>query len=122
MNTTDDEQTSTAAMAVGLQEWVRSHDLHVQAAVWLLLTHDVWLRRPEFREVCRRSGGDWWIDWSAARAAFDAGGFDRSSSTERAVLDLAIALGQDRFRFSRMGGENARAVVEAVRHALGGPR
>lgn len=125
MKTADDKQMSPAAVAAlvsGLQEWARFHDLHVQAAVWLLCTHDVWPRRPEFRKVCRHSGEDWWIDWSAARAAFDTGGFDRSSSTERAVLDLVITLGQDRYRFSRMGADTSRAVVEAVRHALGGQR
>ena len=94
----------------------------MQAAVWLLLTHDVWPRRPEFRAVCGHDTGVWWIDWGSARTAFDEGAFDRASSTERAVLDLAIELGRDRFRFSRMGAANSRAIVQAVRHSLGGPR
>lgn len=27
------------AVAAGLREWTRSHDLHVRAALWLLLAH-----------------------------------------------------------------------------------
>ena len=113
-----------AELAAGLAEGVRSHDRHVQAAVWLLLTHRVWPRRAEFRAVCRPSadGREWRIDWQAARAGFDAGGFAAASSTERAVLDLAIELGADRFRLSRMGAANSAAIVEAVRHAVGGVR
>lgn len=115
---------SAAGAVAGLRRWIRHHDLHVQAAVTLLLTHDVWLRRSEFRGACvgRGSDGVHWIDWRAARAAFDTGTFAKASSTELAVLDLAIALGSDTYRLSRMGGANARAIVQAVAHALGGPR
>jgi hypothetical protein len=111
-------------LAAGLAEGALSHDMHVQAAVWLLLTHDVWPRRDEFAAVCRRSpdAQESWIDWTAARAALDAGGFARSSSTERAVLDLAIDLGCDRYRFSAMGAPTAGMVLHAVGHALGGAR
>lgn len=131
MNTTDDHDTTTTSAAgsaggviAGLQEWARHHDRHVQAAVWLLIEHDTWPRRGEFRRVCRRlsDGRCWGIDWAAAREVFDAGGFDRASSSERAVLDLAIELGRDRYRLSLMGSANARTIAAGVAHALGGPR
>ncbi|MGH3614100.1 MAG: hypothetical protein ACRDRK_16210 [Pseudonocardia sp.] len=111
---------TAAAVAAGLREWTRSHDLHVRAAVWLLLAHETWPRRAEFRDACvRRAGDQFWIDWSAAREAFDAGEFDRASSTEIAVLDLVIALGQDRYRLRSMGEGNARLIAEAIVAAVG---
>jgi hypothetical protein len=107
-------------VAAGLREWTRSHDLHVRAAVWLLLAHETWPRRPEFLAACvRRSGTEVWIDWRAAREAFDAGEFVRASSTEIAVLDLVIALGEDRYRLRAMGDGNARLIAEAVAAAVG---
>ena len=69
----------------------------------------------------------WWIDFRAARTAFDNGVFVTGvfvtvSSTELAVLDLAIALGTDRFGFRAMSPGNARAVATAVAHAVGADR
>lgn len=115
---------SAQAAAVGLRRWARGHDLHVAAAVRLLIAHGMWLRRSDFRAECveRDADGTCWIDWSDAREAFDAGRFDTASSTELAVLDLVIALGQDRYRFFRMGAGHARLVTEAVTAALGGIR
>lgn len=114
---------SPATVGAGLREWTRSHDLHVKSAVWLLLAHDTWLRHPEFLAACvRRSGTAVWIDWAAAREGFDAGEFLYASSTEIAVLDLVIALGEDRFRFRVMGEANARLIAEAVAAAVGGTR
>lgn len=111
---------SPAVVGAGLREWTRSHDLHVRAAVWLLLAHETWLRRPEFLDACvRRSGAQVWIDWRAAREGFDAGAFVRASSTEIAVLDLVIALGEDRYRFRAMGESNARLIAEAVTAGVG---
>ena len=110
----------TDAVAAGLREWTRSHELPVRAAVWLLLAHGTWTGRLEFLAACvRRPGTDVWIEWRAAREAFDAGEFCRASSTEIAVLDLVIALGEDRYRFRAMGEGNARLIVEAVAAAVG---
>jgi hypothetical protein len=111
---------STAAVAAGLREWTRSHDAPVQAAVWLLLVHEVWPARVEFRDACvRRADGVVWIDWRAAREAFEAGVFARASSAELAVLDLAITLGQDRYRLRSMGTANAQVIAAAVAAAAG---
>ena len=112
---------SATAAAVGLCRWVRSHDAHVRAAVGLLIASEVWLARSEFRITCieRDDDGTCWIDWTDARAAFDTGRFAKASSTEIALLDLAIALGEDRYRFSRIDSAQARTVVEAVAAAGG---
>ncbi|WP_234027960.1 hypothetical protein, partial [Pseudonocardia dioxanivorans] len=103
-------------------EHVRSYadnSPHVGAAVALLIAHGTWPAREEFRAYVERDrDGTCWIDWSDARAAFDAGVFAKASTSEIAVLDLAIALGEDRFRFSRMGPANARVIAEAVAKAV----
>lgn len=115
---------STEAEAVGLRRWARGHDPHVQAAVGLLIGHETWLRHNDFRSgrIERDADGTCWIDWTDARAAFDAGRFAKASSTELAVLDLVIALGADRYRFSRMDDAQARLITESVAAALGGAR
>jgi hypothetical protein len=114
----------TDTMVAGLRRWARTHDLTTKAAVELLVTHGLWLRRPEFRDLLHhdRVAGDCWISWREAREAFDRNAFVRASSTEIAVLDLAIALGEDRYRFNRMGGGTAAVVSAAVEVALGGVR
>jgi hypothetical protein len=103
--------------------WARGHDAHVRAAVALLISHQVWLRRVEFQSAClhRDPDGSYWIDWTAARSALETGVFDRASTSEKAVLDLAIALGCDRFRLWTMGTSKARLVTDAVAAAAGMP-
>ncbi len=110
----------------GLRAWTRDHDLPVQAAVELLISHDVWLRRTDlgFADTCVQptSEGHCCIDWRAARAAFEAGEFTCASTTARAALDFAIALGEDRYRFNHMGATNAQLLIKATTRALGGRR
>jgi hypothetical protein len=107
------------ALVVELRAWAATSDAHVAAAVGLLIDHDSWLRRPRFLATAVVSGK--WnshIRWSAARAAFDAGHYLPASSTELAVLDLAIDLGLDRFR---MGHAHRALLLRAVATALGEP-
>ena len=107
-----------AAITAGLRAWTRDHDPHVRAAVGLLIEHDVWLRRADFTRVCVRSRGEEaWIDWRAARAFADAG--TAASTSEMAILDLAVALGENRYRLSIMGAANARSIATAVARAAG---
>ena len=83
-----DRQT---ALAAALRAWTRHHDPHVRAAVELLIEHDFWLRRADFTRACIfRSGREAYVDWVAARAFTDAGAV--ASTSEMAVLDLAVAL------------------------------
>jgi hypothetical protein len=104
-----------------LRRWTFGHDPHVRAAVELLITHDVWLRRRDFLTAAVHdddADNDAWISFRDAREAFDARHFRRASTTELAVLDLAIALGEDRYRLPRMGPANSRAIANAVAAAL----
>ena len=104
-----------------LRRWTHNHDLHVRAAVELVIEHDFWLRRPDFLRACvHRDGGQAWIDWQAARAFTDAG--PGASTSQLAILDLAVALGENRYRLSIMGAANSRAIAQAVACAVGEDR
>ncbi len=107
-----------AALAAALRAWTRHHDPHVRAAVGLLIEHDFWLRRPDFTRACvHHDRGQAWIDWQAARAFIDAG--PGASTSQLAVLDLAVALGENRYHLSIMGAANSRSIATAVARAVG---
>jgi hypothetical protein len=108
--------------AVGaLRRWTANHDLHVRAAVELLIEHETWIRRGDFQRACvERNGREAWINWRKAREFADAG--STASTSEMAVLDLAVALGENRYRLSIMGRANSRMIAQAVARALGEDR
>jgi hypothetical protein len=115
-----------SGLVSGLRVWTRGHDRHVWAAVELLIGHRVWLDRPDFRNRCVRRatsaeyGRDWWwIDWRAARTALDADQFAPAAAAELAVLDLAIALGEDRYRLRAMNPLARRLIADAMAPAAG---
>lgn len=104
----------------GLRAWTARHDPHVRAAVELLIDHDHWLRNGHFVRACvrtSRSDGTVWIDWRAARDTYERGLI--GSSTELAVLDYAIALGENRYRLAAMDRTNSRLLITATTRALG---
>jgi hypothetical protein len=106
------------ALTAGLRHWTRSYDLHARAAVDLLIWHGYWLRRQDFIRACTRPDGlDTYIDWEAARTFVDAG--TKGSTSEHAILDLAVALGEDRYHLSIMGTVHSRAIADAVAQAVG---
>jgi hypothetical protein len=114
-------------LAAGLRVWARGHERHVWAAVELLIAHRVWLDRPDFRDRCIRRAASaeygldwWWIDWRAARTALDADQLEPASLAELAVLDLAIALGEDRYRLRAMSPLHRRLLADAVTRAVCG--
>ena len=101
-----------------LRRWTANHDLHVKAAVELLIWHEHWIRRGDFLKACVASDPDGtsWIRWDAAKAfAFSN---PQASTSELAILDLAVSLGSDRYKLSRMGDAHAKAIVEAFAAAL----
>ena len=120
----EDNEPLSAEQIELLRAWIAGHDGHVQAAVWLLLAHGVWLRRGDFlaEAVVRTPDGAYFVSFTQARAAFERGAFAQASTSERAVLDLAIMLGSDRFALRVMGPENARLIATAVAHAVGADR
>ena len=101
-----------------LSRWIAHHDPHVSAAVELLIEHETWIRRGDFRRACvERDSREAWINWRKAREFADSG--PRASTSEMAVLDLAVALGENRYKFSIMGPANSRMIAQAVARALG---
>lgn len=110
---------TTEALVTGLRRWTRHHDLHVRAAVELLIDHGLWLRRRDFGKAAIEYGGsgEVWINWRAAREFVDEGAV--ASTSEMAILDLAVALGEDRYRFGIMGPNTSRMIARAVADALG---
>ena len=90
-----------------------------QAAVGLLIEHDVWLRREDFVAACV---GPYAVDWNAAVRALDDGELPCSTS-EAAVLRIAAGLGGVAVDLRAMlGGLDARNIVlvaRAVMHANG---
>jgi hypothetical protein len=110
----------TSTLVNDLQKWVAHNDYHVAAAVRLLIEHDYWLRNGRFvRAAVVKAVDGQYISWSRARLAFDAGEFDRSSTSEVAVLNLAIMLGGDEMHLSSLGKVNGAIAARAVAAALG---
>jgi hypothetical protein len=104
-----------------LRRWTHNHDPHVREAVELLIWHEMWLRRADFLQACiERGGREAWINWRQARAFVDAG--STASTSEMAVLDLAVAIGENRYKFSIMGPAHSRMIAQAVARALGEDR
>ena len=67
-----------------------------------------------------RDAREAWINWRKAREFVDTG--SGASTSEMAVLDLAVALGENRYRFCIMGPANSRMIAQAVARALGEDR
>ena len=88
------------------------------AAVELLLWHESWLRREDFRLACLSASPAVLLDWSAA-ANFLAAAPEGASSSQVAVLEVAIALAEDQFHLAGLGHAHRRAVAQAFAAALG---
>ncbi|MEV4806798.1 hypothetical protein AB0K18_42960 [Nonomuraea sp. NPDC049421] len=107
---------ATNALADRLRAGAADHEPHRQAALELLIAddHSRWLDNETFTAMCVYENNDRaYINWRGARDAFDNGAFDKSSTTERAILDYAIALGEDRFKFHLMD-DRQRALLAAA--------
>ena len=104
-----------------LRRWTHNHDPHVRAAVELLIEHETWIRRADFQRACvERGSREAWISWRKAREFVDSGSV--ASTSEMAVLDLAVALAENRYKFSIMGPAHSRMIATAVGRALGEDR
>jgi hypothetical protein len=121
-------------LATGLRGWVRGGTRHEQAAVELLIWHETWLRRPDFKGACitqHAPGLIARINWEDARDFVDCGFAQPgqrplpASSSQRRLLDFAVALGEDQFGLSHMGivhqWHMASAFAKACGKTLEGP-
>lgn len=121
-------------LVTGLRGWARGQAAHEQAAVELLAWHETWLRRPDFRGACITQLAPRLvavIRWHAAREFINRGYARRdqemlpASSSQRRILDLAVALGADAFGLSHLGHVHrwhaAAAFAAACGHKLEGP-
>jgi len=103
-------------LAAGLRAWAYG-DWIATAATELLISHETWLRRGSFLAACTDTGeGMTRIRWDDARAFADGG--PRCSTTELAVLRLAVAIGSDEYRLAAMGRANAGSIIRAFATAL----
>ena len=113
-------ETTTEDLVTGLRGWVRGDAPHVQAAVELLIWHQGWLLRASFLAACVRGplapGLVASIDWDKARRFADSS--PRCSTSERGVLHLAVALGEDLYHLSGMGTAHRQAIAAAVASAM----
>lgn len=94
-------------------------DNHRAAAEGLLIEHDFWLRRPDFRDCVLYDDEDdtALIRWGQVRDFLDT--CPRASTSELAILDVACALGEDRFQLTAMGHAHRDMIHTAVYAALG---
>jgi hypothetical protein len=112
-------------LAAGLRAGTRGSDPHVRAAVELLIGQgEHWLNREDFRVAAIGGNGMLGGELAEARVRWDearqflAGPGMTASTSQRAILDIAIAIGSNSYRLSRMDDEQARAIVKAFADAL----
>jgi hypothetical protein len=105
-----------------------------QAAIELLIRHDVWLRRPEFRDLIEVEDGEAVLDWSViatelegVRQEPDAELPDwliGATDSEAHVLQIACSIAVTRHQINLhvmlagLDSSNAALVARAVLHAL----
>jgi hypothetical protein len=106
--------TDFNSLAAGLRAWAAG-SRNDEAAVELLIWHETWLRRRDFAKWAIMLPGRG-IDWRMAREFLDKGE-PLGSTSELAVLNLAIALGEDAFGLSGLGLRHKRKAAEAFAHA-----
>lgn len=107
----DFDETVAALRAWAEGDWIAT------AATELLIEHETWLRRGSFHAACIDTDEDMSrIKWDEAREF--AAGSARASTTELAVLRLAVAIGSDEYRLASMGRANADMIIRAFATAL----
>jgi hypothetical protein len=104
------------ALVAELQHWIEHEESPlVRAAVTLLSRHRRWLDHDTFIRWCVKPTDDGLhrISWRSARLEFQAGNF-ASGSSDLALLDVAIILGENRLHPEGMKDEHWELVVDAL--------
>jgi hypothetical protein len=108
------------ALVAGLRKWAHGNDPHRKAAVELLIADGYWLSQEDFCQaavaVPTDGAGTAWIAWDRAGAFGKQAG---ASSSQKALLALAVSIGGDRYRLSRMDDRQAELIVRALATASG---
>lgn len=105
-------------IAAALRKWAASQDNSDKAAVELLCWHEHWILRADFRAACvRKVSGYTVIRWREAREFAESQ--PRCSTSEEAVLRIAVAIALDDFRLAHFGSQHRRAVVRAFAASVG---
>jgi len=121
-------ETSFEDLAAGLRGWARSGTRHEQAAVELLIWHETWLRRPDFKGACithRPARLLAIVNWREAREFIGRGYARRgqqavpASASQQRLLDFAVALGENMFGLSTMGMVHQWHMADAFARACG---
>ena len=87
-----------------LRGWTHNHDPHVREAVELLIEHETWIRRGDFRRACvKRNAREAWISWRKAREFAGSGSTASTSEIGR----------------SRPGRGHRREPVQVQHHGAG---
>jgi hypothetical protein len=106
----------------GLRRWADGYSAD-RAAVELLITHNEWLRRPDFRRYIEPTFDAYGqqltvIEWDRVRKAVDRGDLVASSSASqvlRIVLSLAVGVPVDlEEALTGLDATNAAAVATAL--------
>lgn len=107
-------RTTYEQLLANLRKWATNMGPSTLAAVTLLHDSD-WLKSQALQDVAvRRVGGSTVIKWDSLRTALDADEL-YASTTQRAVLGLAIVLGQDKLGLERVrGSATAEMMVGAI--------
>jgi hypothetical protein len=106
--------TDFDSLAAGLRAWAAG-SRNDEAAVELLIWHETWLRRYAFTGRAIRADGG--INWAVARQFLK--NKPDGSTSQLAVLDLAVALGEDRFGISGLGHVHRYKAADAFARACG---
>jgi hypothetical protein len=108
-------------MVLALRAWAAEGEpAHVRAELDLLIKEG-WLRRRDFTRACvsvsgRGADSKTWINWRDARDFTMQGPI--GSTTELAILDLAVALAENRFALRSMGYAHRQWIADAVAMAV----
>lgn len=105
-------------LAAGLRAWAEGDQI-CSAAVELLIWHETWIRRADFIAACTDSfDGMTAILWDKAEK-FAKRPALRGSTHEITMLQIAVAIGADRYRLAGKGRAGAAAIMRAFAAALG---
>lgn len=116
---TDTTTMTHEQLVEALHESAETHDMHVRAATELLLNDGFWLKNEAFVNAAVKITEDGaYIRWRDAKDARVRGEFT-ACTTQLGLLDLALTLGGNDFKFSRMDTPQSVLCLAAVAAALG---